>query len=210
VAPIGAQNITSAGARPGTIPVREGTSRDTADYRRQLPSPCNAGAAHQPPPKTRTPAALALTCCTREYYQPAGPLEGGPWRVPGGERGQPWACTAPGSHPTATASARAPALGGHGGCGPSRRQTQNQIKCTGRGLTRAGRAVPRYYRVLRPPSQPLQPRSAPRGPSALGVRAGPRGARECRQRPQGGRGGTWGWPSGQGSTGKMCPPLDEL
>ena len=97
---------------------------------------------HQPPPKTRTPAALALTCYTRAYYQPAGPLEKGPWRVRGGERGQTWACAAPGSHPTATASAWAPALGGHGGCWPHRASQQNQIKCTERGRTRAGGAVP--------------------------------------------------------------------
>ena len=84
----------------------------------------------------------------------------------------------------------------------------DRVRRTRRGRTLAKRADPRYYRVLRPPSQPLQARSAPRGRSALGARAAPRGARECRQHPRGGRGGTWGWPSGQGSTGKMCPPLD--
>jgi hypothetical protein len=135
-------------------------------------------------------------------------LKGGPWRVQGGERGQPWACTAPGSHPTATASAQAPALAGHGGCWPHLASRQNQINCTGRGRTRAERAVPRYYRVLRPPSQPLQPRSAPRGPSALGTRAAPLGARECRQRPLGGRGGTWGWIRGQeGNLDRRPPPV---
>ena len=153
---------TGAGARPGTIPVREGTSRDTTEYYGHPPSPCNDGAARQPPPKTVTPAAHALTERDRQRYQPAEPLEGGPWRVRGGERGQTWACTAPGSNPTATASARAPALGGHGGHVPPRGATPDRVKCTERGRARAGRAVPRYYKVLRPPSQPLQARSAPR------------------------------------------------
>ena len=165
-------------------------------------------------PSQNTHASSPRAHRTRPGAPPAG------WSVGGGSlarargpprtRGQTWACTAPGSHPTATASARAPALGGHGGHVPPRGATPDRVKCTERGRARAARAVPRYYQVLRPQSQPLQASSAPRGCSALGARAGPRGARECRQHSQGGRGGTWGWPSGQGSTGKMCPPLDEL
>jgi len=131
-------------------------------------------------------------------------------RVPGGERGQTWACQAPGWHPTAPASAGAPALGRRGGLGPARPLKQNWVRRTRRGRTRAGRALPPCVTLRRAPSQPMQTRRAARARIALGARAGPQGARECRHPPRGGRGGTWGWPSGQGSTGKMCPPLDEL
>jgi hypothetical protein len=48
---MGPQNREGAGARLGTIPVREGTSRDTTEYHRHPPNHCNEGAAHQPLPK---------------------------------------------------------------------------------------------------------------------------------------------------------------
>ena len=124
---------TSAAARKGTIPLREGASHDTTEYCDHPPSPCNDGAAHQPPPKTRMPAAQALTERNRERHQPAGPLAGVPWRVRGGERGQTWACTAPGSHLTAPASARAPALEGHGGCCPHRPKKKGPEQAHGGG-----------------------------------------------------------------------------
>jgi hypothetical protein len=202
-----AQVRTGAGARPGIIPVREGASRDIADFRKHPPNPCNEGAAHQPPPKTRTPAAHALTERDRERHSPGGPLQEGPWRVPGGERGQTWACQAAGWHPTAPAAAGAPALGRHGRIGAPTAGSQNRVRRTGRGRTRAGGALPPCATLRRAPSEPLQSRCPPRVRIALGARAAPLDARECRPPPQRGRGGTWGWIRGQKGDLDRRPPL---
>jgi len=174
--------------------------------RARPPPPCQE-ACFLRPPKTRTPAAQALTERDRKRHLPGGALEEGPWRVPGGERGQTWACTAPGWHPTATASAGAPALGRRGGLGPARPLKPNWVRRTRRGRTRAGRTVPPCATLRRAPSQPLQSRCPPRALSALGARTCPQGAPECRHLPQGGRGGTWGWIRGQEGILPPRPPL---
>jgi len=149
------------GWRTGVLAGPGGGSAANAELSRaRTPHPCNE-AYFLHPPKSRTPAAQALAERDRTHHLPGGALGQGPWRVRGGERGQTWACAAPGSQPTATASAGAPALGHSGGSGPPR-----ALLRTGSGArigavpVREGpsRDTADYRRQLPSPCSPDRPR----------------------------------------------------
>jgi hypothetical protein len=138
----------------------------------------------------------------RERHQPAGPLEGNPWRVRGGERGQTWACAAPGSHPTATAAAGAPALGHSGGSGPPRAPFRTGSGARGGGVPlRKGptRDTTEYYDHPPSPCRPDRPREV----AALWARERPPVARGSAANIHGGGVGVLGaGPAGRGAPGR--------